>query len=267
MLLQRSIVSGLAVLVAACGAAPPQPGFDRTGKSGIEEGRRLATVLGCNGCHGADLTGQDWSAPGFITQTTANLTQTAARYTRKQMEEMIRTGKQPGGRELWDMPSHLFTRLSDHDMQTLLNFLYAQPRRGMRHPDPGFFADAKKEMAAGTYYSSAEGVRRNGQKPMPDAGPGHERARYIVRATCAECHGEDLRGGVPHPGAPPRPDLRMVAAYSAADFDRLMTTGKAVGNRELKLMSGVARGRYAHFTGEEREAVRLYLTALAKRDP
>jgi hypothetical protein len=41
-----------------------------------------------------------------------------------------------------------------------------------------------------------------------------------------------------------------------------MRTGKARGDRELKLMSEVARGRFSHFTPEELQALFLYLQTL-----
>jgi hypothetical protein len=54
----------------------------------------------------------------------------------------------------------------------------------------------------------------------------------------------------------------MVAAYTREDFRRLLRTGKAPGNRELSMMSGVARGRYRHFTDGEVDAVYDYLRAI-----
>jgi cytochrome c553 len=257
----------LVALLAACSQPAKFPGFDQVTADPIKHGGRLAQVLGCAGCHGADLSGQDWSSADFVTMHTANLTIAAARYSPDQLEAVIRTGRKPGGRELWDMPSHLFTGLSDHDMKPLVAYLKAQPKRGQAHPDPVFYDQARKEMAAGIYKSSAAEARELGAKPAPDAGPGHDQARYMVRATCAECHGVDLRGGVPFPDAPFRPDLRMVSAYSKADFMTLMITGKATGNRELPMMSGVARGRFARLTPAERDSIYAYLVALAKKDP
>jgi len=67
--------------------------------------------------------------------------------------------------------------------------------------------------------------------------------------------------------APPPPDLRIVAAYSAEDFSTLMKTGKPIGDRELKVMGGVARGRYSRFTDSEVKAVYDYLAELARRGP
>jgi mono/diheme cytochrome c family protein len=79
---------------------------------------------------------------------------------------------------------------------------------------------------------------------------------------CSECHGLKLEGspGAGH-GAPP--DLRIVAAYAAPDFERLMRTGVAVGGRRLGLMGDVARSRFSHLTDAEVRALYTYLRARA----
>ena len=99
----------------------------------------------------------------------------------------------------------------------------------------------------------------------PDAGGDHAFGRYIVRSTCAECHGMNLQGGQPNAQSRPRPDLRtVISAYDEAAFARLLRSGKAVGDREVGLMSEAARGRYLHFTDDELRAVYHYLRALAR---
>ena len=77
----------------------------------------------------------------------------------------------------------------------------------------------------------------------------------------------DLRGGRPHAEAAPRPDLRIAAAYEPDQFRRLLRTGLAAGDREVGLMSEVARGRYKHLTDAEVDAVHAYLRQVAKRVP
>jgi hypothetical protein len=47
------------------------------------------------------------------------------------------------------------------------------------------------------------------------------------------------------------PSLVVIAGYDEAAFTRLMRTGKALGDRELPMMSGVARGRFVHLTDIE----------------
>jgi mono/diheme cytochrome c family protein len=268
---------GIALLLAWASAgcserqAPPSPAepviqFERTSSDPVAHGERLATVLGCNGCHGRDLQGNDWSAPGFVTMYSANLTQSAARLSDAELTEAIQGGRRPD-RDLWDMPSHLFTKLGDNEVQSVIAFIRTHPPKGPVHAPPEVRPAGQEEIDKGSWWSSAEGVRRSGNAWPPDAGTDHALGRYIVRATCAECHGMDLRGGQPTPDAKTRPDLRMVAGYDSPAFRRLLRTGKASGDREVSLMSQVARGRYAHFTEAEVEAVHRYLQRVAEIDP
>ncbi|HEY0116151.1 MAG TPA: cytochrome c [Allosphingosinicella sp.] len=259
------------LLLAGCGrqeasdpapAAPPVQ-FQRLSTNPVEHGQRLSSVLGCAGCHGADLTGEDWSEPGFGRLWTANLTRAVPAYSDAQLAAAIRGGVRHDGTELWEMPSHLFTALTAEDMTALIAFLRSRPPAGEARPLPSFEAGAHREIAQGTFKSSRTQVAEEGGRWPPDAGPRHALGRYIVRATCAECHGMNLAGGQPHPKATPRPDLRaIVPAYDAAAFERLMRTGKALEDRELRMMSDVARGRYRHFSAGELEAVRQYLLAV-----
>jgi cytochrome c553 len=263
----RHLVLTLILVLMGCGSAAPTPAFTQVSGDPVQHGKRVAIVLGCTGCHGREMTGKDWTEEGFIIQHSANLSVTAARTSKAELKAMIVGGRGTGGRELWGMPSHLFTQLADADMDGMLAFLDSVPPKGTAWPAPVMLEGARKEIANGVFKSSAHEVREMGARMPPDAGPEHALARYLVRATCAECHGMELRGGSPFPGAPPRPDLRIVSAYGRADFERLLTTGKPVGDRKLGLMGEVARNRYSHFTVSERDAIHAYLQRLAKVDP
>ncbi|SMF73554.1 c-type cytochrome [Allosphingosinicella indica] len=246
-------------------AKPAPVRFAQAEASPLEHGERLAYVLGCIGCHGEDLAGQDWSEPGFARLWTANLTRAVPRYTDDQLAKVIASGAHPDGTPLWEMPSHLFTALAPEDMAALILFLRSRPPTGVAHPAPRLDEGARREIAAGLWKSSRDRVREEGALSPPDAGAGHALGRHIVRATCAECHGMDLRGGEPHPGAAARPDLRMVAGYEREDFRHLLRTGVAAGGREVGLMSEVARGRYNHLTDDEIDAVHAYLQAVGSQ--
>lgn len=262
----------LALIVGGCGerrepAAPrPQVQFQRTSADLAQHGQRLAAALGCSGCHGDDLTGKDWSEHGWGRLWTANLTRAVPRYSDAELDRVIRGGARPD-RELWEMPSHLFTQLTDEDMAAVIAFLRSRPPAGEVRPEPAFGELAKREIAAGKFPSSVEQVRKDGAAWPPDAGAGHALARYIVRATCAECHGLDLRGGQPNPQAKPRPDLRIAAAYDGEQFKRLMRAGIPAGQNQLTLMKQVALNRYKHLTDAEIGAVHAYLKRIAETAP
>ncbi len=261
----RVLWLGVLLCIAGCGerAAAPAPviGFEPTSTNRVKQGQRLSAVLGCTGCHGVDLAGKDWSEPGFGGLWTANLTQAAADQTDAQLDRAIRSGRR-SDRDLWGMPSHLFTHLSADDMRAVIAFIRSKPATGVRHPGPTFEKGARQEIAAGILMSSSAQVAKEGAVWPPDAGGTHALGRYVVRATCAECHGLDLRGDEGQP-----PDLVIVAAYEPEQFRRLMRTGAPISERDLGLMGEVARGRYSQFTDTELDAVYAYLKQVAEARP
>jgi cytochrome c553 len=101
------------------------------------------------------------------------------------------------------------------------------------------------------------------QKPALDLGPRYARAREMAMTACGECHGTSLEGQHGPPGTPP--DLSIVASYERADFLRFMRTGKAVGNRELPMMSAVARVRVSHLGDTDLNALYDYLAARGRK--
>lgn len=263
----RLIVTAAVLLVGGCSGPPPNPrSFEKLSEDPVVHGERLSRVLGCTGCHGRALTGSDWSDElGRL--WTANLTRSAERHKDSAVIGMIVSGRQAEtGRSLLGMPSYLFTHLDRKELKAVVAYIRSRPVSGVAHPPPTYSAKLREMMARGEGQNSVQEVVGKGGEPGPVAGPGHARARYIVRATCAECHGIDLAGGEPPGGGTPRPDIRMVAAaYSPDDFERLLTTGVAAGGRRTGLMGEVARGRYAFLTAAERRAIHSYLLALNER--
>lgn len=239
--------------------------FEMVSSNAVEHGERLSAVLGCVGCHLPDLSGEDWSDPELGVLWTANLTQSAAAFSEHELAVMITEGKRPD-RPLIDMPSYLFSQMHPQDVADLVGYLKTLPAIGAKHPDPTIGPKLAEDIASGAFKDSAQQVAEMKDRAPPDLGPDHAFARYILRATCAECHGMNLQGSVEQlADAPPRPSLLIVAAYSAEDFATLMKTGKPLGGRELKLMGGVSRWRYSRFTDNEIKAIYDYLSAMARR--
>jgi len=262
------------IMLAACSKtpdAPPAPSgpprFELASGNPVQHGERLAKVLGCTGCHDAGLTGKDWS-DAMGTLWTANLTQSAQKYSDDALAVMITQGRKPD-RALVDMPSYLFSDLNAGDVDALVAYLKTLKPAGVIHPEPAMGPELKAMEAKGEWMDSAARVADMKAKGPPNLGTAQAYGRFIVRATCVECHGIDLTGGkgpMEADGNPP-PNLRIVGSYSPEDFTTLMRTGKAAGDREVGLMSKVAQRRYANFTDAEVAAVRGYLVELARRDP
>lgn len=265
----------LALLAASCGQNPREaapanqaaalvpPIYDRLAQSPVEHGHRIADVLGCTGCHKADLTGEDWGDPEFGTLWTSNLSRAIARYDDEALERAIRGGLRHDGSDLLAMPSYLFTQIGAEDMAALIAFLRSVPPSGVDHPLPALGPAGREELAECKLHYAPADVAREGQAWPPDAGAALARGRAIVRATCAECHRMNLEGDAGP--VPPRPPLSVVGAYDRAAFHTLMRTGKGMGDRELRLMSGVSRGRYNRLSDPEIDAVFDYLVAVARR--
>ena len=90
--------------------------------------------------------------------------------------------------------------------------------------------------------------------------PRLRRGEYLAMTACIDCHSFALKADFPWGSDGHAPNLRVVVgAYDEAAFRHLMKTGKASGERELNMMSKVARGRHAHFTDEEVGDLYAYL--------
>ncbi|WP_309601744.1 c-type cytochrome [Sphingomonas sp.] len=214
----------------------------------VKHGERIASVLGCRGCHTPTLQGQR-----FYELYASNLTREMPNYSDAQFKRLMHRGEHPAGRELWGMPSEIFQHLGDADLAALTAFLRtlkpAGPPTGKPLP---FEGDAQKLIAEGKMMPAAQSVVRDRNLAPPDLGARHALGRYITMVTCAECHGPELKG---NPGD--TPDLIVASGYSRADFEKFMTTGVPSGNRKLKneLMSVVAQSRFSKMTVAERDAV------------
>lgn len=269
----RACVAAAAVFLIGCEKAPPAEAkretldlglasFASAAATPMQNGKRLASLLGCKGCHKVDLQGAVWDEePEFGIFAPTNLTRSAARYTDQQLERMIREGVRPDGSHLWEMPSEAYTHLSARDMLALLAYMRSLPAAGPERPRPTFGPEGREERAAGTLLSAPEKVAKERNREPWHGGTGHERGRYIARLACGECHGPQLTGNQ----ETIRPDLIVASGYSLNEFRKLLRTGEPTGGRELALMAKVARSRFVHLTDEEVQALHGYLVARAQQ--
>jgi mono/diheme cytochrome c family protein len=242
-------------------AAPPpftQP--IPTDSEAIARGDHLVRTRGCRGCHGDELQGQVmW---GYA--VAPNLPALARTESAAAFEAALRHGIAHDGRAVYDMPSFNFLRLRDADVADILAYLRSAPVVTAALPRASLPWRTRLDIALGAnqaipaFLPRVPALRRGG-----DADPRVARGEYLAMTSCNECHGLSLRADSPF-GDETAPDLVVIAGYDAAAFTRLMRTGKALGERELPMMSPVARGRFVYWTDEEVADLYAFLSDMAR---
>ena len=267
----RFATVSLCLAVAACNRGSASQTFDggATVDKGalIHHGERLTHVLGCTGCHDVQLQGAllTKDQPQYGPLYASNLSVELRQYTDAQIDRMIRGGVHPQRQTLWGMPSQIFQHLSDPDFKALTAYLRSLKPIGSKLPAPQFSKLDKEEIASGKFKPAVKLVQETSSQLPLDLGSQFALGRYITEVTCAECHGPKLEGD---PEAPMGkiPNLSVAGAYNRAEFERLMVSGIAAGNRKINpVMVGVARTRFSHFTPHERDGLYSYLKARAER--
>jgi len=223
----------------------------------IAEGQRLAMIRGCyGGCHGAEAEGSVFIDEPLLARLVApNLTWVVGERSEAELERIVRHGVFPDGRSTLGMPSSMFHLLSDEDLGVILAFLRNLPPSEGPQTAMSVGPLGRLALALGQYTPQAALIDHDAPRPTIDTSDSLAYGRYLALTVCTECHGLDLAGG--EDGF--TPDLAIAVAYSETAFVRLMRTGKAVGERELNLMSEVARRRFSHFTDAEIRALYGFL--------
>jgi cytochrome c553 len=252
----RYSIAVAALLLAACGqtpkqaAEPPEVTFDGAQASvvpaKVAHGDRLASVLGCRGCHGKDLTGEKWDddPKEYGVMWASNLTRAVPGMTDAELRRLLTKGIHPRRKELWVMPSELFQHLSSADLDALIAYLRTMPASGEASPAPQPGPRALREIRSGLAKPAAVQVRERRNVLPVDAGPQYRLGRYITSVTCSECHGARLEGYQGEEGK--TPDLVVASGYTRAEFEQLITRGIPTGGRKLHpLMQSVAKTRFS----------------------
>jgi mono/diheme cytochrome c family protein len=225
-------------------------------RSAIARGHHFVLAYGCANCHRENLQG------AFIPDlavTSRNLTRLAKTYSDADFDHAIRHGLRPDGTSVaQEMPADAFQFVSDADLSDIISYIRSLPPAGDDIPPPSYDLEARYKLLFGG--GKLDVMWFADQTPALDVGPKYARGRQLAMAACGECHTTSLRG---QPGA--EPDLQIVASYDRADFFHFMRTGKAAGNRELPLMSDMARQRFSHFDDVELGEIYDYLAARGQK--
>ncbi len=227
----------------------------------MSEGHRLIHAFGCNGCHRVS-GGTVADIPNVARIVAPNLTRVVHDYSDKEFVRAVRAGVKRDGTSALVMPSREYANISDDDLATMLNYLRHIPTLPDHQPaatEIRFMG--RVAIAAGKVPFSAKLAPPN-LAPLhrPTATPEAE-GENLVKAICSHCHEvtaehNDGWGTI----APPL--ALMGQAYPPADFRKLLRTGKALGNREVGLMSEVARDDLSHMTDGEINAIHAYLNSV-----
>jgi cytochrome c553 len=226
----------------------------------LAAGERLAVITGCTGCHGRAMAGQVYiDIPNVARLVAPNLMQVAARASDAELVRSIRYGIKLNGQSVLGMPSEAFHHLTDEDLAAIIAYIRAQPMQPPPEIDSAYHFLVRLGLVLDRFDLPAETIRDEVQRmPAPDRNDPLQLGGYLAQIACAECHGRGLDGN-PEMNAP---SLAIVRGYSRTDFATLMTRGKALGDREVGLMSRVTRDRFGAFTSTERDALFDYLSAL-----
>lgn len=227
----------------------------------VAHGERLAVVLSCTGCHGANLQGKNVSAddPNYGDMNAPNLTLTLANYSDGDIVRLMRQGVPRDGREFWFMPVESYQFLSDADLSAMIAYLRTFKPTGTQLPPirkgKGFAEDIER----GFNHSIAQTAEYRAKPPV-DLGPAHAKGRYLAQTSCTGCHNSELQG---YDGF--TPNLDIAGSYSVDELTRLLTTGEGKVKKNLGLMSEVAKDHFSRFTPGERAALVAYIKARVDR--
>jgi mono/diheme cytochrome c family protein len=228
----------------------------------LEHGKRLARVLGCQGCHGDDFTGTNVTAddPKFGDMNAPNLTLLLPAYSDAELERVIRRGVPRDGREFWFMPSESYQFLSNADLAALMAYLRTLKPTGKPMPPVRVGPELRRQVAAGIMANAAGMQVRYRDQGPPELGEEHAYGRRLSRIVCAECHNSGLQGFEGF-----TPSLDLAGPYSHAELETLLTTGKGKSKPDLGLMTLSAKSRFSMLTPRERSAIIGYIKARAER--
>ncbi|MEO5997732.1 MAG: hypothetical protein ABIN89_13415 [Chitinophagaceae bacterium] len=227
-------------------------------------GKKIALTRGCYGCHNKNLSGAvflDWeSDTGSDILVAANISKIIPQYSDKELFRLLKHGIKKDGKGLWGMSVGMFVNLSANDISLLIAHLRSVPAIDNELPKTSFSFRGRMNIISGEVVPEVTTARNKAVNKFhyTDSPTVVQQGNYLVITACPECHGYDLQGAY---GSPP---LIIAKAYKKAEFIKFLKTGKALGGRELKLMSSVCRTRFAYFSEEELKSIYAFLKQLDK---
>jgi mono/diheme cytochrome c family protein len=245
-----------------------------------ERGAHVAATRGCADCHGADFGGAvvlDDPAVGRLAGPNLTAGGRGPALTDADWELALRHGVRRDGSPLLVMPSGDYAAMTDEDVAAVAAYVRTLP--AVRTQPPALRVGpvlralhlAGKADVVPAHALAARGARQAEHVASVAPAPTREFGAYVA-TTCTGCHGAGFAGG-PIAGAPPDwPAARNITPHpsagigrwSAADFDRLLTTGTRPDGRLIDTVHMPVRMTRA-MTPVERQALWAYLRTVEAR--
>ncbi|AKI00314.1 Cytochrome c [Hoeflea sp. IMCC20628] len=220
----------------------------------IEEASRRGRSFMCVGCH-RSAGNVLFKAPLVGTLVAPNISRIAPTYTDGELERLIRHGIKKDGSAALVMPSATFAHLADDDVANIISWLRTQPEAADALPSATSFGPLGR-LALALDQLPFEADHTPHDRPKLAHRPENP-GQYLVANTCSHCHHLQTNAEVEGKMVPP---LAIVSqAYSLGDFIKLLHTGIGTGDRDLGLMSEVARANFSNFTEAEIASIHEWL--------
>ena len=263
----RILFLTLALFVAGCSspatppAAPVAADVPAPPAGDPVEGLRVATRVGCNGCHGADAAGRSFSEDKDGNLIVApNLSMRRHLYTDEGLAALLHEGRTHDGHVPFGMPIQSFQHLSHREVRDIVAWMRALPEVPNGAQEASTWSPAlAAAITDGSHPWLGDMQPTPGNQPVAEP-PTEPLAlgRHLALTTCSECHGWDLNG-FGDPGAAPH--LVVAKAYTDEQFARLMRTGEVAtgGPSATGMMTKVSASRFSVMTDAEVQALKDYL--------
>lgn len=229
-----------------------------------ERGERLAAVYGCKDCHGTH--GRIFFDVPMVGRLVApDLARAVALYSDAELVAVIRQGIKRDRTSALAMPADAFSSMADEDVADIIAWLRRLKPDGETETAETRLGPLGRVAAITGGFPFSADMPRDPAPPAarPDGADPIALGGYLVTSSCNHCHRLDEEHVV-KPGLTAPPVRPMAQSYDIAQFTQLLRTGKALGDRELVLMSDVSRGAFSRLTDDEIAAIHAYLNTPAK---
>ena len=250
-----------------------RPVTPATDLAAIAAGHHLASIRGCDSCHGRDFGGgmvMDNFPMGRVygPNLTTGQGGLGGVLTNADWARAIRHGIAHDGHPLVIMPAKDYTAVSDQDIAAIVGYIKSLPPVDRQVPAIAMGPVARVLLAVGKFRLSADVIDHTQVLPPPvvPVGITPEYGHYLA-TTCTGCHNPNFSGGKIQEGPPDWPlaanltrgEGSRIAGWSEADFITTLRTMKAPDGKPV---SPVMPAVFGQMDDTELKALWAYLQTL-----